>query len=159
MPSYLRWSETTITYDQVDYPDHIPQPRAYPLMVALLFDSKRVHKVLMDWGSGLNIIYMSTLNNMGIQRPQLHPSSTPFHGVVPGMEAVPLGQINLPVTFGDEGNFHKETLTFEVVGFPGMHPAILRRPAYVKFMAVPNYTYIKLKMLGPKGVITIDIKF
>jgi hypothetical protein len=29
----------------------------------------------------------------------------------------------------------------------------------VKFMAVPNYTYIKLKMLGPKGVITIDIKF
>jgi hypothetical protein len=26
-------------------------------------------------------------------------------------------------------------------------------------MAVPNYIYLKLKMLGPKGVITIDTKF
>jgi hypothetical protein len=69
----------------------------------------------MDGASGLNIVYMSTLESMGIQRSQLHPSSTPFHGVVPGMEVVPLGRIDLLVTFGDEGNFHKETLTFEVV--------------------------------------------
>jgi hypothetical protein len=26
-------------------------------------------------------------------------------------------------------------------------------------MAVPNYTYLKLKMLGPKGVITVDTSF
>jgi hypothetical protein len=32
---------------------------------------------------------------------------------------------------------------------------ILGHPCYAKFMAVPNYTYLKLKMLGPKGVITI----
>jgi hypothetical protein len=30
------------------------------------------------------------------------------------MEAVPLGQIDLPVTFGDEGNFHKEIDRAEV---------------------------------------------
>jgi hypothetical protein len=29
----------------------------------------------------------------------------------------------------------------------------------VKFMEVPNYTYLKLKMPGLKGVITIDTKF
>jgi hypothetical protein len=26
-------------------------------------------------------------------------------------------------------------------------------------MAIPNYTYLKLKMLGPNGVITIDASF
>ena len=26
-------------------------------------------------------------------------------------------------------------------------------------MAVPNYTYLKLKMLGPHGVITVDTSF
>ena len=26
-------------------------------------------------------------------------------------------------------------------------------------MAVPNYTYFKLKMLGPRGVITVDTSF
>jgi hypothetical protein len=46
-------------------------------------------------------------------------------------------------------------LTFEVVGFRGAYHAILGRPCYAKFMAVPNYTYLKMKMLGPKGVITV----
>jgi hypothetical protein len=52
-------------------------------------------------------------------------------------------------------NFRTETLTFEVVGFSGTYHAILGRPAYAKFMAVPNYTYLKLKILGPKGIITV----
>ena len=30
---------------------------------------------------------------------------------------------------------------------------------YVKFMAVPNYTYLKLKMSGPRGVITVGASF
>jgi hypothetical protein len=29
------------------------------------------------------------------------------------------------------------------------------RPCYAKFMVVPNYTYLKLKMPGPNGVITV----
>jgi hypothetical protein len=32
---------------------------------------------------------------------------------------------------------------------------VLGRPCYAKFMAVPNYTYLKLKMLGPNRVITV----
>jgi rhamnose utilization protein RhaD (predicted bifunctional aldolase and dehydrogenase) len=52
-------------------------------------------------------------------------------------------------------NFRKETLTFEVVGFSGAYHTILGRPCYAKFMAVPNYTYLKMKMSGPKGVITV----
>ena len=52
-----------------------------------------------------------------------------------------------------------ETLTFEVVGFHGTYHAILGRPCYAKFMAIPIYTYIKLKMPGPCGVITIGTSF
>jgi hypothetical protein len=52
-------------------------------------------------------------------------------------------------------NFCTETLTFEVVGFSGMYHAILGRLAYAKFMVVPNYTYLKLKILSPKGIITV----
>ena len=47
-----------------------------------------------------------------------------------------------------------ETLTFD-----GTYHAILGRPCYVKFMAVLNYTYLKLKMLGPCGIITIGTSF
>jgi hypothetical protein len=61
----------------------------------------------------------------------------------------------LPVCFGTPSNFRKETLTFEVVGSRGTYHAVLGRPCYAKFMVVPNYTYLKLKMPGPKGVITV----
>ena len=72
---------------------------------------------------------------------------------------MPLGQIGLPATFGDRSNYRTETLTFDVVGFPGTFHAILGRPCYAKFMAVPNYTYLKLKMPGPHGVITVGTSF
>ena len=32
---------------------------------------------------------------------------------------------------------------------------LLGRPALAKFMAVPHYAYLKMKMLGTKGIITI----
>jgi hypothetical protein len=112
----------------------------------------------MDGGSGINMLYASMLDEMGILRSTLRSSTTPCHGVVPGIEALPLGQIDLPVTFGDVRNFLKETVTFEVVGFSGMYHAILGRPAYATFMDVPNYTYLKLKIPRPKGIITVRIR-
>ena len=61
--------------------------------------------------------------------------------------------------FGDRANFRSEVLTFEVVDFPGSYHAILGRPCYAKFMAVPNYTYLKLKMPGPNDIITMGSTF
>jgi hypothetical protein len=115
----------------------------------------RFSKMLMDGGSSLNILYAHSLRLLGIGLDQLWPSTTPFHGVAPGKRIQPLRKIDLPIWFGTPDNFRKETLTFEVVGFRGTYHAILERSCYAKFMAVPNYTYLKMKMPGPKGVITV----
>jgi hypothetical protein len=153
--SYLKWSEVPITFDRKDHPDNVPQPGSYPLVVAPLLKSRRVHKVLIDGGRGINVLYALTLDELGIPRSALRSSMAPFHGVIPGIEALPLGQIDLPVTFGDVRNVRTEILTFEVVGFSGTYHAILERPVYAKFMAMPNYTYLKLKIPGLKGIITV----
>jgi hypothetical protein len=78
--------------------------------------------------------------------------------VVPGKQSVPLGWVTLPVTFGDARNYHIETLVFEVVNFSRPYHVILGRPCYAKFMAIPSYAYLKLKTLGPAGVITVEAK-
>ncbi|XP_066365230.1 uncharacterized protein [Miscanthus floridulus] len=70
-----------------------------------------------------------------------------------------LRQIDLPVTFRNLTIYRMETLTFEVVGFHGTYHAILGYPCYVKFMVIPNYTYLKLKMPGPWGVIAVGTSF
>jgi hypothetical protein len=124
-------------------------------VVAPLFKSRRIHKVLMDGGSRINVLYASTLDEMGIPRSTLRPSTVPFHGVIPRIEALPLGQIDLPITFWNVRNIRTKTVTFEVVGLSGTYHAILGRPAYAKFMVVPNYTYLKLKIPGPKRIITV----
>ena len=128
-------------------------------MVDPIVGPKRLTKILMDGGSGLNIMYAKMLDEMGIDRTRLRPTRAPFHGNMPRKQAMPLGQIDLPVTFGDQSNYRTETRTFDVVGFPRTFHAILGRPCYAKFMAVPYYTYLKLKMLGPGRVITIGTSF
>ncbi|XP_066373886.1 uncharacterized protein [Miscanthus floridulus] len=92
----------------------------------------------MDEGNDLNIMYAKTLNKMGIDRTCLRPTQAPFYGIV------------LEKT---------KTLTFKVVGFPGTFHAILGCPCYAKFKVIPNYTYLKLKMLGPRGIITVGTSF
>jgi hypothetical protein len=110
----------------------------------------------MDGGSGLNILYTETLSLMGINKSRLWADALPFHCVVPGHRAHPLEQIDLPIYFGTPNNFSREILSFNVVGFPGTYHAILGRPSYAMFMAAPNYTYLKLKMLGPNDIITVS---
>jgi hypothetical protein len=154
-PPFLDWSEDAITFSHEDHPNRIPNPGQYPLVVDSVIGNARFSKVLMDGGSSLNILYAHTLCLLGIRLDHMRPSTTPFHGVAPGKRVQPLGQIDLPVWFGTLDNFLKETLTFEVVGFRGAYHTILGRSCYAKFMAVPNYTYLKMKMPGPKGVISV----
>jgi hypothetical protein len=119
----------------------------------------RLTKVLMDGRSDLNIMYAEMHDAVGISWARIRPTGAPFHGIVPRKQAKPLWQINLPITFGNLAKYRMEALTFEVVGFYGTYHTILGRPCYVKFMAIANYTYLKLKMLGLCGVITINTSF
>ncbi|XP_066385442.1 uncharacterized protein [Miscanthus floridulus] len=128
-------------------------------MVDPIVGTKWLTKILMDGGYILIIMYAKTLDEMGIDRTRIRPTGAPFHGIMPKKQTMPLRQIDLPITFGDPSNYRMETLTFEVVGFPRTYHALLGRPCFVKFMAVPNYTYLKLKILGPVGVITIGTSF
>ena len=61
------------------------------LVVDPIIDMKQFTKVLMDGGSGLNIMYAEMLDAMGIDRSRIRPTGAPFHGIVPRKQAVPLG--------------------------------------------------------------------
>ncbi|XP_039803810.1 uncharacterized protein LOC120667887 [Panicum virgatum] len=87
----------------------------------------RLSKVLMDGGSSLNILYIYTLETMGIPWACLQASLFPFYGILPDWK--------------------------------GAYHAVLGCPAYAEFMAVSNYTYLKLKLTGPNRVIIVSSSF
>jgi hypothetical protein len=43
-----------------------------------------------------------------------------------------------------------------VVDISSPYHALLGRPALAKFMAVPHYAYLKMKLPGPRGMITVS---
>ena len=91
VPSFLSWSESPITFDQRDPPSCVARPGRYPLVVDPIVHKKCLTNVLMDGGSGLNILYVNTLGTMHIPWLELRPMSSPFHSVIPRAQASPLG--------------------------------------------------------------------
>jgi hypothetical protein len=160
-PEYLMWYEGPLTFDHRDHIEFVLKPWLYPLMVSPIVKVVKLNRVLIDGGSSLNILFLKTFNQMGLSRSLLCPSRAPFHGIVPGAAATPIGQIALPVTFETQENFRTETIQFEVTDFETVYNAFLGRPALSKFMVNPDYAYLILKMLVSCGVISIrgDVKW
>jgi hypothetical protein len=119
----------------------------------------RVKKVLVDGGSSINVTFPRTLQGLGATLKELHESDTPFFGIVLTEGEYPLRHIYMPVTLGTPENYRTEFLRFEVASFDCGYNAIIGRRALAKFMAIPHYTYMVLKMPGPQGIITMRADF
>src|SRR4051812_48856494 len=156
---FLRGSEIDITFTREDHPPAIPRPGHAALVLEARIGNYDMSRVFMDGGIGINIIFTRTLEEMLIQNSALKTLDTTFHGIVPGKAVYTLGKISLEVVFGSTSNFRKETLDFEVVEWKSQYHTILGRLAFTRFMAVPHYAYLKMKMPGPRGVITVSDSF
>jgi hypothetical protein len=118
----------------------------------------RLDKVLIDGGSGLNVLFTKNLKKMNLDiTHMLTKSTSPFYGIIPGNAAIPLVSVVLPVTFGEtREDYRTEYIKFEVADFETSYHAILGRPAIAKFMVVPHYTYLVLKMPSPARVLSLQ---
>ena len=159
VPRYMHWSEQPITWSIEDHPKIMPVPGKYALVLDPTFFGPQVPvkftKVLVDNGSSINIMYRDTMHKLRITENMLVPSRTTFHGIVPGVSCSPMGQVRVDVLFGTKENCRRKNIEFEVVDLESPYHALLGRPALAKFMASDHVAYLKLKMPGPSGVITI----
>jgi hypothetical protein len=137
----------------------MPRPGGYALVLNPIVFSEmhtcRFSRVLIDGGSSINLLYRTLMEKLGIPEIQLKPTKLTFHGIVPGHSCMPMGRIELEVLFGGKDNHRREPIWFEVVDLNSPYHTLLGRPALAKFMAVPHYAYLKMKLLGPRGVITV----
>ena len=146
----------SITWSREDHPANIEHPGLLALVVAPQVAGYSLNKVLMDEGSAINILYYETFVRMNLKRSQLQPTSTIFHGIVPGKSHHPEGKITLDVAFGESKHkYRMEKIEFEVVKLESPYHALFGRPAFAKFMARPCYVYLQLKIPSSNGVITI----
>jgi hypothetical protein len=158
VPTPLRWPEVPITFSRADQWTSFSQPGRFPLVLKPVVAGSKLKKVLIHGGSGLNVLFTKTLKKMKLDITHtLTKSTSPFYGIVPGNAAIPLGSVVLAATFGEtRDNYRTEYVKFEVADFEASYHAILGRPAIAKFMAVPHYTYLVLKMPSPADVLSLQ---
>jgi hypothetical protein len=157
-PTPLRWSEVPITFSRADQWTSFSEPGRFPLVLKLVVAGSRLNKVLIDGGSWLNVLFTKILKKMKLDTTHILTKSTsPFYGIIPGNAANALGSVVLPVTFGEtRENYRTEYIKFKVADFETSYHAILGRPVIAKFMVVPHYTYLVLKMPSPAGVLSLQ---
>jgi hypothetical protein len=157
----LRYSEVLISFSRDDQWTSFSKLGKFSLVLDPIVAGSQLTRVLIDGGSGLNLLFASTLKKMGLYiSKMLTPNKTPFYSIVPGNAATPLGSVALPVTFGMKDNYRTEYIKFEVPDFNSSYHAILGKPALAKFMAVPHYVHLLLNTPDKIGVLTLrgDLK-
>jgi len=154
-PKFPPWSHREISFNRQDQWATIPKPGRFPLILDPCINSVRFERVLVDGGSSIDILFRNSLPALKLTPVQLKPYDAQFWGVLPGQSSVPLGQITLLVQFGMPDHFRTEFVNFVVADFDGTYHAILGHPSLTKFMAIPHYSYLVLKMPIEKGVLTV----
>jgi hypothetical protein len=84
VPTPLRWSEVPITFSRADQWTSFSEPGRFLLVLKPVVAGSRLNKVLIDGGSGLNILFTKTLKKMKHDiTHMLTKSTSPFYGIVP----------------------------------------------------------------------------
>ena len=102
-----------------------PISRAFPARQDPIIKNVRFQKVLINGGSALNILFVGSLEELGIKKEDLIPMDSPFWGIILGKASPPLGQITLPVQFGVAKHFRVDYVNFLVADFNMAYHAIL----------------------------------
>ena len=98
-------SEVPISFSREDQWTSFSEPGKLRLVLGPVVAGMRLTKILIDGGSGLNILFASTLRQMGLEFGKIKPTKSSFYGIVLGNAAIPLRTISWPVTFGTPKNY------------------------------------------------------
>ncbi|XP_066396404.1 uncharacterized protein [Miscanthus floridulus] len=95
------------------------------------------------------------MEELGLKKEDLTPMDSSFWGIILGKASLPLGHITLTVQFGTAKHFRIDYINFLIANFNTGYHAILSRLALAKFMVMPYYTYLVLKMSTEQGVLSL----
>ncbi|XP_024036977.1 uncharacterized protein LOC112096961 [Citrus clementina] len=99
-------------------------PHEDALVIKATIASKKFDRILVDTGSSVDVLFKSTLEEMGIADRKLEYTNTSLKGFGGG-KLVPLGVVELPITIGGPPTERTMILDFVVVDEEGPYQMIL----------------------------------
>ena len=145
----MKFAREPFAFDDDDLERTI-QPHDGALVVTVRISGFLVKKVMIDQGSGANVMYLDLFKGFGLKKEDLSKYNTPlveFDGRV----VIPLGQISFPVNM--EGK--EVVVTFRVVASFSPYTVILGRLWIHAIGAVPSTLHMKVKFRTEQGVAVV----
>ena len=137
--------DTAITFSNLDL-EGCQHPHDDPLVIRAVVANKTVHRVLVDNGSSVDIIFASAFDKMDIIREKLEPVSTHLRGFS-GEKVLPLGSIQLGLTLGDPPCQATTAARFLVVDALSAYNMLLSRPSLNAIKAIPSAYHMMINFL------------
>ena len=113
--------------------------------------NNNVHRILVDNGSFIDILYFQGFERMGLKVNGLKPSPNLVYGLM-GDSVVPLGVISLPMTFGEYPRQSCVMADLLVIDQAFAFNAGLRRPSLRELRAITSIHHLLMKFPTPRGV-------
>nr|GFA83830.1 reverse transcriptase domain-containing protein [Tanacetum cinerariifolium] len=126
-----------------------------PLVIEAEVGGHTIHRVYIDGGSSLEILYEQCFNRLRPDiKKQMVPATTSLTGFS-GETTWPLGQLKLLVTIGDATHSTKAWMNFMIVKSLSPYNGIIGRPGLKAIQAVPSTVHGILKIPTEEGIVTI----
>ena len=136
----------TILFGEDDL-ERTVQPHDDALVVTARIGEFLVKKVMINQGSGADVMYLDLFERLGLKTQDLEKYDTPLVSF-DGRVVIPKGQISLPVDMEGKGVI----VTFIVVWSFSPYTAILGRPWIHAIKAVPSTLHVRVKFPTEYGV-------
>ncbi|XP_063942768.1 uncharacterized protein LOC135150410 [Daucus carota subsp. sativus] len=149
-PKIFRGEAIDITFSEEDA-RWVHHPHNDALVIALRIGPMNVHRVLVDNGSSVNILYYSTYQKLGLPDKDMKVEDVYIYGF--GREAVKVkGTIRLPVTLGEGTCSATQVMDFMIVDHDSSHNTIVGRPLLKEMRVVTSIYHLFMKFPTPGGI-------
>ena len=145
----LKFTGELIAFNDDDLEGMI-QPHDDALVVTTWINGFIVKKVLIDQGSGVEVMYPNLFKGLGLKNEDLYKYDMPLVRF-DGRMVILKGQISLPVNM--EGK--EVMMTFIVVASYSPYTAILGRPWIHVMGEIPSTLYVKVKFHTKQGIVIV----
>jgi hypothetical protein len=148
-----KWSHVQITFTK----DNIKLtsiPHIDAMVITAHINKWNLMRVLVDNGSQVEILFLSTFEQTGFSKKQLKEALKPLYGFG-GKKIEPVGSILLPMSFGTPFNARIEYITFDVLDMSYPYNVIFGRGLLNIFEAKLHSLYLCLKVPATLGVISV----
>ena len=107
------------------------------LVITDRISNSNVHRLMVDDGSIVDILYLNTCKRIGLAESDLNPTTSPLYGFT-GDHVVPKGTAKLTITVGEYPRTSTVVANFLIVDCPSAINRIIGRPLLKALKAVTS---------------------